>query len=73
MLHWEGTIKGEHNQALGLLLMLSGCFNTRDWVFSKPQTLYFGCLSATQVRSISRMHRVVCFSVSICPDLFGGL
>ena len=61
----EGTIKGEHNQALGvwlLLLLLSGCFNTSIWVFTKPQTLYFGCLSAPQVGSISWMYRVVCLS-----------
>ena len=41
-----GTIKGEHDQALGLLLLSSGCSDTSIWVFSKPQTLYFGCLSA---------------------------
>ena len=35
-----GTIKGEHNQASGLLLLSSGCFNTSVWVFSKPLTLY---------------------------------
>ena len=27
MQQWEGTIKGEHDQALGLLLLSSGCFN----------------------------------------------
>ena len=73
MLQWEGTIKGEHDQALGLLLLLSGCFNTSVWVFSKPQTLYFGCPGAPGVGSISRMHSVVCFSISMHPDLFGGL
>ena len=26
MLQWEGTIKGEHDQASGLLLLSSGCF-----------------------------------------------
>ena len=41
-----GTIKGEHDQALGLLLLSSGSFDTSVWVFNKPQTLYFGCLSA---------------------------
>ena len=72
----EGTIKGKHNPALGiqlLLLLSSGCFNTSIWVFTKPQTLYFGCLSAPQVGSISRMHSVVCYSISMCPYLFGGL
>ena len=34
MLQWEGTIKGEHDRALGLLLILSsGCFNTSVQVF----------------------------------------
>ena len=46
MLQWEGTIKGEHDQASGLLLLSSGCLDTSVWVVSKPQTLYFGCLSA---------------------------
>ena len=73
MLQWEGTIKGEHDQALGLLLLLSGCFGTSIWVFNKPQTLYFSCLSASRVGSISRIHSVVCFSISMYPDLFGGL
>ena len=73
MLLWEGTIKGEHDRALGLLLLSSGCFNTSIWVFSKPQTLYFGCLGAPRVGSISGMHSVVCFSISMHPDLFGGL
>ena len=73
MLQGEGTIKGEHDRALGLLLPLSGCFNTSIWVFSKPQTLYFSCLGAPQVGSISRMHSVASFSISMHPDLFGGL
>ena len=33
MLQWEGTIKGEHDLALGLLLQLSGCFETSVWVY----------------------------------------
>ena len=56
-----GNYKKEHDQALGLLLLSSGCFNTSVWVFSKPHTLYFGCLSAPRVGSISRIHSVVCF------------
>ena len=61
MLLWEGTIKGEHDQASGLLLLASGCFDTSIWVFNKPQTLYFGCLGAPRVGSISRMHSVIWF------------
>ena len=44
MLQWEGTIKGEHDQASGLLLLSSGYFNTSVWVFQQAST--FGCLSA---------------------------
>ena len=40
---------------------------------ASQQTLYFGCLGAPRVASISRMHSVVCFSISMHPDLFGGL
>ena len=61
----EGTIKGEHNQASGvwlLLLLLSGCFDTSVWVFTKPQTLYLSCLGAPRVGSISWMYSVLCFS-----------
>ena len=73
MLQWEGTIKGECNQGLGLLLLSSGCFDTSVWVFNEPQTLYFSCLGAPPVGSITGMHSVVCFSISMHPDLFGGL
>ena len=73
ILQWEGTIKGEYDRASGLLFLLSGCFDTSLWVFNKPQTLYFSCLGAPWVGSISRMHSVVCFSISMHPDLFGGL
>ena len=36
-----GTIKEEHNGASGLLLLLSGCFETSLWVFvtHRPSTL----------------------------------
>ena len=65
MQHRQETIEGECNWASRvqvLLLLLSGCFNTSIWVFCKPQTLYFGCLGAPQVGSISWMYSVVCFS-----------
>ena len=54
-----------HYSCLGVL--------TSIWVFTKPQTLYFGCLGAPHVGSLSRMYSVVCFSISMFPDLFGGL
>ena len=44
-----------------LLLLLSGCFSTSVRVFTKPQTLYLGCLSAPLVGCISWMYSVVCF------------
>ena len=56
-----------------LLLLSSGCFGTSVRVFTKPQTLYLGCLSAPQVGCISWMYSVVAFTISMCPDLFGGL
>ena len=61
----EGNIKGECNWARRvwlLLLLSSGCFDTSIRVFTKPQTLYLGCLSAPWVGSISWMYSVVCFS-----------
>ena len=41
--------------------------------FNNPQTLYFGCLSAPWVGSITGMHSVICLSICMHPDLFGGL
>ena len=35
VLQWEGTIKGEHDQASGLLLLSSGCFDTTVRVFQQ--------------------------------------
>ena len=51
------------------------------WVFwytvfgsiSKPQTLYFGCLSTSLGTSIIRMDRVTCLSICMYPDLSGEL
>ena len=69
-----GNYKREHDWSLGATLLLSsGCFDTSVWVFNKPQTLYFGCLSASRVGNITRMHSVICLSISMHPDLFGGL
>ena len=68
--------RGEWDQALKvwlLLLLSSGCFNTSFRVFTRPQTLYLGCLSAPRVGSISWMYSVICFSDKHAPDLFGGL
>ena len=51
------------------------------WVFwyiafgsiSKPQTLYFGCLSASLGTSIIRMDSVTSLSICMYPDLSGEL
>ena len=46
----EGSIKREVQPNVGiwlLLLLSSGCFDTHLLVFTKPQTLYFGCLGAS--------------------------
>ena len=62
----EGTIKGEHDQILGLLLILSsGCYGT--------QTLYIGCLGALQGGSITRMNIAAYLSICMHPDFSGGL
>ena len=51
---------------LGVPTQVFRCFN-------KPQTLYFSCLGAPWVGSITRMHSVICLSICMHPDLFGGL
>ena len=73
MLLWEGTIKGEHTEPWGCCYCHLGVLTQAFGSFNKPQTLYFGCLGASQVGSITRMHSVICLSISMHPDLFGGL
>ena len=73
VLQWEGTIKGEHDRALGLLYCLLGVSTQVFGSFNKPQTLYFSCLGAPQVGSITRMNSATCLSICMHPDLFGGL
>ena len=58
-----------------------GTVTTAVWVFwyiafgsiSKPQTLYFGCLSASLGTSITIMDSVTCLSICMYPDLSGEL
>ena len=71
----EGTVKGSVTKPweFGYCYYCHLGVSTSVWVFTKPQTLYFGCLSAPQIGSISWMYSVVCFSISMHPDLFGGL
>ena len=35
-----------HKLGLGAAITVIWCFDTSIWVFSKPQTLYFGCFGA---------------------------
>ena len=71
MLLREGTIKGEHNQTLGLL---SGFSDTKH---SGPFTSHRPSTSATSVpvmeQSITRMDCVISLSICMHPDLSGEL
>ena len=76
----HATVGGNYKRRVRPSLGDAGCCYychlgvlTSVWVFTKPQTHYFGYLSAPRVGSISWMYSVVCFSISMCPDLFGGL
>ena len=68
----EGKYKRRVHTNLGITVI---------WVFwytafgsiSKPQTLYFGCLSAFLGTSIIRMGSVTCLSICMYPDLSGEL
>ena len=51
---------------LGISTQVFRCLN-------KSQNLYFGCLGAPQLGSITGMHSVVCLSICMHPDLFEGL
>ena len=71
MLLREGTIKGEHNQTLGLL---SGSSDTKCsglLTSHRPSTL---AVSVPLVeKSITRMDCVICLSICMYPDLSGEL
>ena len=70
----EGTIKGEHDQTWGLLLLPSSGSLVQEFGFlNKPQTLYLGCISALQGGSITRMDIATYLSIYMCPDFSGGL
>ena len=71
MLFWEGTIKGEHTQTLGL----SSRFSDTEWLglltSHRPSTLAISVPLVEQ--SITRMNYVFHLSISMYPDLFGEL
>ena len=71
MLLREGTIKGEHNQTLGLL---SGSSDTEQLgllTSHRPSTL--AILVPLMGQSITRMDCVICLSICMYPDLSGEL
>ena len=67
----EGTIKGEHNQTLGLS---SGSSDTKHLgllTSHRPSTL--AILVPLMEQSITRMDCVICLSICMYPDLSGEL
>ena len=67
----EGTIKGEHNQTLGLLSGSSGTKHLGLLTSHRPSTL--AVLVPLVERSITRMDYVICLSICMYPDLSGEL
>ena len=71
MLIREGTIKGEHNQTLGLS---SGSSDTKHlglFESHRPSTL--STLAPLMEQSITRMDCVICLSICMYQDLSGEL
>ena len=71
MLFREGTIKGEHNQTLGLSSGSSGTKHLGLLTSHRPSTL--AVLVPLMEKSITRMDCVICLSIYIYPDLSGEL
>ena len=71
MLLREGTIKGEHNQALGLS---SGSSDTKclGLLISHRHSIS-AILVPLMEQSITRMDCVICLSICMYPDLPGEL
>ena len=71
MLFWEGTIKGEHTQTLGL----SSGFSDTEWL--GPLTSHRLSTLAISVplmeQSITRMNCVFYLSICMYPDLLGNI
>ena len=68
MLLREGTIKGEHNRALGCHNYHLGVPVLNIWVYQQ-QTLYFGYLSVSLGITITKMDSVTCLFICMYPDL----
>ena len=71
MLLREGTIKGEHDQTLGLLSGNSGTKQSGLLASHRPSTS--AVLVPLEEKSIIRMDRVICLSICMYPDLSGEL
>ena len=71
MLLWEGTIRGEHIQTLGL----SSGFLDTEWL--GPLTSHRPSTPASSVplmeQSITRMNCVLYLSICMYPDFLGNL
>ena len=69
-----GTIKGEHNWTLGLLLLLSGCSGTKCLgSLANHRASTSAVLVPLWGGSITRMDSVTYLSICMHPDLSGGL
>ena len=71
MLLREGTIKGEHNQTLGLSSGSSGTKHSGLLTSHRPSALAVSV--PVMEKSITRMVCVICLSVCMYPDLSGEL
>ena len=71
MLFWEGTIKGEHTQTLGLSSGFSDIEQLGLLKSHRPSTLAISVSLVEQ--SITRMNCVFHLSICMYPDLFGEL
>ena len=67
----EGTIKGEHNQTLGLSSGSSDTMHLGLLTSHRPSTL--AILVPLMEHSITRMDYVICSSICMYPDLSGEL
>ena len=71
LLFWEGTIKGEHTQTLGLSSGFSDTEQLGLLTSQRPSTL--AILVPLMEQSITRMNCVFHLSICMYPDLFGEL
>ena len=70
MLLREGTIKGEHNQTLGLSSGSSGTKRSGLLISHRPSTLVVSV--PLMEKSITRIDCVICLSICMYPDFLGN-